>query len=109
MRTVIVIVDGIDEAGDLRELIVKLILQQLFERGHSLVATSRPEGVQNAEGKFANAELENFTILDLEPLTEDQQDRAIKTQLREKVHVGYENLAGFSQVVRKLPYLMIVC
>jgi len=52
-----VIVDGIDEASDLREVIVDLVLRQLYDRGHTVVATSRPEGVQRADGSLINPEL----------------------------------------------------
>jgi len=96
MRTVIVIVDGIDEASDLREVIVNLILRQLYDRGHTIVATSRPEGVQKPDGSLVNPELGKFTILDLAPLTKKQQKRAIKAQLIGNLF--FDNLDGFSEV-----------
>jgi len=93
MRTVIVVVDGIDEARDL--MIVELILRQLYDRGHTVVATSRPEGVQRDDGTLMNTELDNFTILELEPLTKQQQKQAIKSQL--SGNEFYDNLDGFSE------------
>jgi len=99
MRTVIVI-DGIDEASDLREVVVNMILCQLYDRGHPVVATSRPEGVQRADGRLINPELgEFFTILDLECLTKKQQKRAIEAQLSDGNRSKFfDNLEGYSEV-----------
>jgi len=63
------------------------------------VATSRPEGVQREDGTLLGTELDNFTILELEPLTKQQQKQAIKAQL--SGNVFYDNLDGFSEVNNK--------
>lgn len=91
MRTVVVVMDGIDEAGDLREFIVNELLLQLYDRGHPVVATSRPEGIENIFTKFAK-----FIVLDLEPLTVEQQRAAMMAQ---QDGVIFGQLDRFSEVL----------
>ena len=45
-RRLIIIIDGIDEAADLRTRVEDFIHRVLVPDGHALVVTSRPEGVQ---------------------------------------------------------------
>ena len=45
-RRLIIVIDGIDEAADLRNRVEDFIHRVLVPGGHALVVTSRPEGVQ---------------------------------------------------------------
>lgn len=105
MRTLIIAVDGVDEAGDLRTSIVELVMDQLVNRGHTCVVTSRPEGVQR-HNKFINPRFSEFVVLDLVPLTKKQQDRAIQTQLQNNEF--YNHLRQFSEVDTCLGFKCLV-
>ena len=48
MRAIIVLLDGIDEAADLKLLVEDFVTQRLVRMGVRLVVTSRPEGVRIA-------------------------------------------------------------
>ena len=43
----IVLIDGVDEAADLKEVVEEYVTQTLVAEGHPLVVTSRPEGVRH--------------------------------------------------------------
>ena len=75
MRAVVVLLDGVDEASDKREIIARLA-HNMVRSGLQVIVTSRPEGVH----------LEDFTkqfvVLDLMPLTMAQQTDALMKQLK---------------------------
>ena len=92
MRTLVIIVDGIDEAADLvKDMVDALFL--LFEQGHPCVVTSRPEAVTQHLDRFEKAAVQ---IITLKPLTEEQQQTAIRSQL--KGDEFYENVCAFSNL-----------
>ena len=62
-----------DEAADLKEHVEHYVTQELVPAGHSLVVTSRPEGVRLRL-------FERFVIVNLDPLSEEQQNSAINMQ-----------------------------
>ena len=46
MRALILLLDGVDEAADLKEVIEDYVCTELVPAGHPIVVTSRPEGVR---------------------------------------------------------------
>ena len=82
MRKVIVIVDGIDEAGEhLSPCVEEWVLRQLILGGFTVIATGRPEGIrlsQLPEYKLS------VTVLKLLPLDEEQQRNLVAQQTGEK-------------------------
>lgn len=76
-RSLIVVLDGIDEATRHREVISRFVREVLVPEGFRVVCTSRPEGVR--VGDF----LPRFVVFDLESLSEEQQQQALIAQLAE--------------------------
>ena len=72
LRALVVLLDGVDEAGDCREAIDEFVLCRLLPSGNRLVCTSRPEGVRRDLYAW------RFVVVDLEPLTNDQLCDAIE-------------------------------
>ena len=71
MRSLVVVLDGIDEAAGWRDSISLLVRRVLVPAGLRVLCTSRPEGV------VIVADFESrFVIIDLKPLSEDQQREA---------------------------------
>ena len=76
IRALILLVDGVDEAADLKEIIEDYVTRELVREGHPLVVTSRPEGVR------LRLYARDFVVMNLQPLTQQQQGAAIQMQLR---------------------------
>jgi hypothetical protein len=96
MRLLVVAVDGIDEASDLKADVIAMALEQLSDRGHSLIVTSRPEGV---EAELPVFESSGFVLLDLQPLSQEQQDACVQQQLKDNEF--YLHVREFSAVRTK--------
>ena len=97
-RRLIIIIDGIDEASDLKTEIEDYLLKDLIAEGHILCVTSRPEGISSEGVPDALYKL-TFTILALKELTSEQLTKMLKDQMKEE-HEGkefFENLFRFSQ------------
>ena len=77
MRTLVLVLDGIDEAARLKDNISRLVREHLVPMGIRLLCTSRPEGVNREDFRA------HFVILDLKPLSDEQQKEAISRQLDE--------------------------
>ena len=95
MRSVVVIVDGIDEAAGRKQQIWRFLCQGLVQNGHRVVATSRPEGIEVGEFTW------HFVILDLKALTTAQQCEALRHQLASltgDVKEFMEHLLSFSAI-----------
>eukprot|EP00966_Prymnesium_polylepis_P285253 6589261-Prymnesium_polylepis.1 len=75
MRTLVLVLDGIDEAGGLKSELETFVFRQLLSFGLRLVVTSRPVGVQL--GLYT----ERFVMMNLKPLSVEQQKRAVAAQL----------------------------
>ena len=60
-RQLLVVLDGVDEAADLSQMIEVFIFDQLIEQGHRVLVTSRYEGVQLDE------RYRDFVVMDLSP------------------------------------------
>jgi hypothetical protein len=73
-RRALLLIDGIDEGGKARKRIERHIAEVLAPQGHVMVATSRPAGVD--EKRYAR-----FSRLSLEPLSDEQQEQALKQRL----------------------------
>ena len=89
LKTLIILIDGIDEAASLTQMIEDFILDTLVPLGLRVVATSRPEGVRL---RLYN----DFVICNLAPLDDAQQRRAINAQLESNAF--YENLRELSKI-----------
>mmetsp|Transcript_2992 Transcript_2992/g.8957 ORF Transcript_2992/g.8957 Transcript_2992/m.8957 type:complete len:1166 (+) Transcript_2992:1503-5000(+) len=76
MRALVVVLDGIDEAAGRRDSISALVCDVLVPFGLRVFCTSRPEGVDIELFKS------RFVILDLKPLSEQQQQKAIEVQMQ---------------------------
>lgn len=83
MRALILLIDGVDEAADLKEIVEDYVCTELVPQGHPIVVTSRPEGVR------LRLYQRDFVILNLEALTKDQQQSAIRMQLRESAFYSH--------------------
>eukprot|EP00966_Prymnesium_polylepis_P150909 3486004-Prymnesium_polylepis.1 len=46
MRGLILLIDGVDEAADLREIVEDYVIRELVPAGQPVLVTSRPEGVR---------------------------------------------------------------
>ena len=90
MRALILLVDGVDEAADLKEAVEDYVTQELVPAGHPVVVTSRPEGVR------LRLYARDFVIMNLQPLTQEQQGAAIQMQLQGSEF--FERLAKFSAI-----------
>lgn len=95
MRTLVIAVDGIDEAADFKNNILDFIFNQLAAQGHCFVVTSRPEAIDATQDRFQKT----FAYMDLKPLDLAQQDFAVQQQL--KGNVCYYHLREFSNARTK--------
>ncbi|GMH82002.1 hypothetical protein TrVE_jg184 [Triparma verrucosa] len=88
-RLLIILIDGIDEAASLKEVVEDYITQSLVPAGHQIIVTSRPEGVRLRLYK-------SFVVMNLTKLSEEQQNNAISAQLEKSKF--YEHLSAFSTI-----------
>jgi hypothetical protein len=89
MRQLTLLIDGVDEAADLKEIVEDHVTRELAPAGHPVVVTSRPEGVRLRL-------FSSFVILNLRALSEEQQGRAINMQLSDSTF--YAHLRDFSKI-----------
>ena len=76
-RRAVVLIDGLDEAGALREKVERHIATVLAPQGHSILCTSRPAGLN--EDLF-----KDFHRLELVPLSDAQQEAFLTQRLGEE-------------------------
>ena len=76
-RRAVVLIDGLDEAGALREKIERHIATVLAPQGHPILCTSRPAGLDEALFK-------DFHRLELVPLSDAQQEAFLIERLGEE-------------------------
>ena len=81
---------SIDEAADLKEEIEDYVTKHLVPAGHPLVVTSRPEGVR------LRLYARDFVVMNLMPLSREQQSAAIQMQLEGSEF--YDRLSTFSAI-----------
>jgi len=89
-RTLCVIVDGIDEAADLKALIENFIFREIVPLGHRLLVTSRPEAID------AKRYAPSFVLLSLRKLDAEAQALAIRQQVEDNEY--FQRLAAFAEV-----------
>jgi len=65
MRSLIVMLDGIDEAANLKQLVENYVTKTLVPLGMPLLVTSRPEGIRKR--LYAR----DFVIMNLQPLSSE--------------------------------------
>ena len=73
-RRALLLLDGLDEGGEKREQIERHVTEVLAPQGHVLLATSRPDGIDDQ--RYAS-----FRRLELKPLSVDQQKQALEQRL----------------------------
>ncbi|KAL1515891.1 hypothetical protein AB1Y20_002506 [Prymnesium parvum] len=93
LRALVVLLDGVDEAASLKMQIEDLVCNSLAPCGIRTVASSRPEGVR------LHRYVSSFVIMNLNPLTVEQQQKAVSHQL--KGAAVFETLSQLSAVRRK--------
>jgi len=76
MRTLVLLMDGVDEAANVKQAIEDFVTKQLLPLGIPLVLTSRPEGIRKR--LYAR----DFVIMNLQPLTSEEQHQIAERQLR---------------------------
>jgi hypothetical protein len=79
-RRALVLLDGIDEGGKARDAIERHVTEVLAPQGHIMLVTSRPAGVY--EDRFR----QHFVRVQLEPLSEAQQEEVIIKRLGKGEH-----------------------
>ena len=75
LNSLVVILDGADEAAALRTPLETLVLQRLDRM--RVVLSSRPQDLNGVDAR----RFKHFVILDLKPLSEEQQSKAVSNQL----------------------------
>jgi len=79
-RRSLVLLDGIDEGGKARDAIERHVTEVLAPQGHVMLVTSRPAGLD--EERFRH----HFEHMQLEPLSEAQQEDVIARRLGKGEH-----------------------
>lgn len=77
MRSLIVMLDGIDEAASMKLAVEDYVTKTLVPMGVPLLVTSRPEGIRK------RLYSRDFVIMNLKPLGQDQQHKIIEKQLQQ--------------------------
>lgn len=75
LRSMVILIDGIDEAGSRRDQLTNLIVKVLVPMGLRVFCTSRPEGVQM--DLFYN----KFVVFNLRPLSKELQAKVLEQHL----------------------------
>ena len=88
-----VILDGIDEASDVKGVLQSYIMRRLVPMHISLVLTSRPEGVSADLGTLK----QSFAIMSLKPLSDEQQKQIILNQVKSEGNKFFEKLMKFAE------------
>ena len=93
LRTLVVFVDGIDEAAGLRDFLENWLLNTLLPHGVRVVATCRPDGVRRR--LYAR----HWIIANLVPLDDEDQLQAARAQV--KNHEFFEHLVTTAAIRAK--------
>ena len=70
LRSIVVLVDGIDEAAGMRDIVEAFVHYELVTSGNRVMVTSRPEGVDVEDYKT------RFVVVNLKELSQEQQRTA---------------------------------
>ncbi|CAE7906762.1 unnamed protein product, partial [Symbiodinium microadriaticum] len=94
MRSLIVMLDGIDEAANMKLAVEEFVTKTLVLMGVPLLVTSRPEGIRK------RLYSRSFIIMNLQPLSGDQQHKIIEKQLQQNSF--FKHLVSFSRARQAL-------
>ena len=94
MSSLCILVDGVDEAAGLRELVEAFVHYELVTSGNRLVVTSRPEGVDLEDYKT------RFVVMNLKELSQEQQRNVIQMQLQGNAF--FEHLVNIAECRKDL-------
>ena len=94
LRSAVVILDGIDEASDVKGVLQSYIMRRLVPMEISLVLTSRPEGVSADLSTLK----QKFAIMTLKPLSDEQQKQIILNQVKSEGNQFFEKLMKFAEI-----------
>ena len=89
-RRALLLLDGLDEGGEKRAQIERHATEVLAPQGHVLLATSRPDGIDDQ--RYAG-----FRRLELKPLSVDQQRQALEQRL------GAERASSLLPYLERMP------
>ena len=93
-KVMIIIIDGVDEAAELKEKVERYILDQLSAQGSTVLVTSRPAPIKDTLHLYKD----RFSIMELEKLKDDQRRKAIKQQIGEGEELKFfTNLFAFME------------
>ena len=82
-RACVILVDGVDEAAGLRQVIEAFVHYELVTSGCRVVITSRPEGVD------LDDYMARFAIMNLLELSQEQQRNVTQMQLQGNIFFGH--------------------
>ena len=94
MRALVILVDGVDEAAGLREIVEAFVHYELVPSCNRLVVTSRPEGVDLEDYKT------RFVVMNLKELSQEQQRNVIQMQLQGNAF--FEHLVNIAECRKEL-------
>ena len=94
MRACVVLVDGVDEAAGMRDIVEAFVHFELVTSGNRLVVTSRPEGVDLDDYK------PRFVVMNLLELSQEQQRNVIQMQLQGNAF--FEHLVNIAECRKDL-------
>ena len=94
MRACVVLVDGVDEAAGMRDIVEAFVHYELVPSGNRLMVTSRPEGVDIEDYKM------RFVVVNLKELSQEQQRTVIQMQL--KGNRFFEHLVNIAECRKTL-------
>ena len=91
---IVVLVDGVDEAAGMRDIVEAFVHYELVPSGNRLMVTSRPEGVDIEDYKT------RFVVVNLKELSQEQQRTVIQMQL--KGNRFFEHLVNIAECRKSL-------
>ena len=94
LRACVVLVDGVDEAAGMRDIVEAFVHYELVPSGNRVMVTSRPEGVDIEDYKT------RFVVVNLKELSQEQQRTVIQMQL--KGNKFFEHLVNISECRKAL-------
>jgi hypothetical protein len=94
LRALVILVDGVDEAAGMRDVVEAFVHYELVPSGNRLVVTSRPEGVDLEDYR------RKFVVMNLTELSQEQQRNVIQMQLQGNQF--FEHLVNLAECRRDL-------
>ena len=94
MSALAILVDGVDEAAGMRDIVESFVHYELVPSGNRLVVTSRPEGVDLEDYKT------RFVVMNLLELSQEQQRNVIQMQLQGNAF--FEHLVNIAECRKDL-------